>query len=768
MTIKKSDAITLLVLSVCFAVFFFSYNHYQTKWTAQQMIKHAQIIKEDIWETNYVGTSAYLSLVAERENYSRIELMHGKTTLLTIEGLRLNGVNLILNRLGLFPEKIIITDIYYDGQIIGTLRGYHRDMSFYVHFLVFILLTLIYIIIKMVFEITKRKITEFELKKRDLKHNKMLANIGDVLVIINQNGSTQYKSENITKLFGWKPEEIENTSLWDMIHPDELKSAQETFQRLLDQSNKPITVEFRYKCRNGQFKWIQFTGINLFHDPDIKGILGNFHDISEKKLTEKEIKLKNKIQSAQLRLINEAPDLSSTTLLQKFLDEAEILTQSAIGFYHFLTQDEKIISLHAWSTNTMKTECNSAISHHYPVDKAGVWSECIQKRKTVIHNDYKNLKNKKGFPAGHVPVIRELVVPIFRDDKIVAILGVGNKPVDYTPADAQTLEILSELAWETLVRKKTEEKINTSEEKFRLAFLTSPDAILLTTMKDGICLEINEGFSKTMGYPRMDVIGKSSLDLNIWKNNKDRDRLMSALQKNGIVENFEAEFLTKSGKVRLGLISARVIFIENENCLLSICRDITEQRKLELQYRQAKKMESIGTLAGGIAHDFNNMLFPILGHSEMLLQDLPVDDLSRKSVNAIHTSALRAKALVNQILTFSRQQKDEIKLMKIQPVLQEALQMLRVTMPSTIDIKQKISSECGPIKADPTQIHQLILNLATNALHAMEEKGGLLTIELTPINLDKKNLVPPFEKTWSICPFICKRFRRGDTGQYSG
>ncbi|WP_212637967.1 hybrid sensor histidine kinase/response regulator [Desulfocicer vacuolatum] len=740
---KKSTGIILLSLSVVFCIFFFSYNQYQKKWIIREMAKHAEIVKEDVWETNYQGTRGYLELVAKRESYSKIELSHAKTTLLTIEGPRPKGLSSTLDRLGFFPEKTIITDIYYDGQRIGTLKGYHRNMSFYVHFIAFIVLLLISVIMQMVLEITKQKFAKIQLKKRDIKYNKMFSNIGDVIVIIGENGITQYRSDNITRHFGWKTKELEGGHIWDFIHPDDLKFSRETFERFLTHPNKPIRVELRYKCRDGRFKWIQFTGINLFHDPDIKGILGNFHDISEKKQTEKNIKLKNKIQSIQLQLIKKAPTLSTTALLQKFLDEAETLTHSSIGFYHFFNEEDKTISLQAWSTNTMNNMCKIKLPRsHYPIDKAGIWCECAKKRKTVIHNDYNALKHKKGYPENHVPVIREVVVPIFRDNKIVAILGMGNKPVDYTREDAETIEILAELAWETVARKQTEEKINTSEEKFRLAFLTSPDSINLSRLKDGVFLEINEGFSKTTGYTRKEAIGKSSLELNLWKNNKDRKRLAAILKKDGIVENFEAELLTKSGKAISGVISASILFIENEEFILSITRDFTKQRKLERHYLQAQKMESIGTLAGGIAHDFNNILFPILGHSEMLLHDLAGDDLTHKSITAIHASALRAKDLVGQILTFSRQQNDDIKLMKIQPILKEAVKMLRATIPATIEIKQNIAAHCGFIKADPTQIHQMIMNLATNAFHAMETKGGTLTIALTPVEIDEINLPP--------------------------
>jgi len=698
MTYKKSAGITLLIISICFAVFFFSYNQYKKEWIAQEMAKHAEFIKENVWETNYEGTAAYLSLVADLENYAKIELTHANVTLLTVEGPRLNGINSIVNQVGLFPKRIITSKVNYEGQTIGTLTGYHRDMSFYVHFFVFILFVLIYIIIRMVLDITKRKIAEIELnelKKRDIKHNKMLANIGDVLVIIDKDGITRYKSENITRHFGWKPEELVGTGIWDMIHPDDLKFTQETFELLLNKPNKPITVELRVKCKDGQFKWIQFTGINLFHDSEIKGILGNYHDISEKKQTD------------------------------------QALRESKMRFKALHNASFGGIAIHK---KGIILECNDGLSNLMGYSQAelkgmdGLLLMAEESRKKVMAKITSG--NEKPYEAVGLHKNGEKF-PISVDARNVPYKGEVVRTVEFRDLTEQ---------------KKAEKAINTSEEKFRLAFLTSPDSFNLTRRDDGVYLEINEGFSQIMGYSRADVIGKSSFDFNMWKNREDREQLVSILQKDGIVENFEAEFLTKSGAVKLGLMSARMLSIENENIILSITRDITEQRRLEQQYQQAQKMESIGTLAGGIAHDFNNILFPILGHSEMLLQDLPVDDFNRKSINAIHTSALRAKDLVSQILTFSRQQKDEIKLMKIQPILKEALKMLKATIPATIEIKEKIATDCGPVKADPTQIHQMIMNLTTNAFHAMEENGGLLTIELNALDLGKKDLRIPLSE----------------------
>ncbi|MCK5836899.1 MAG: response regulator [Desulfobacula sp.] len=164
---------------------------------------------------------------------------------------------------------------------------------------------------------------------------------------------------------------------------------------------------------------------------------------------------------------------------------------------------------------------------------------------------------------------------------------------------------------------------------------------------------------------------------------------------------------------------------------------------MELSLQQAQKMETIGTLAGGIAHDFNNILVPIVGYTEMLLNEFPEDSPTRDSLNKIFDSSLRARDLVKQILTFSRQKSGELKRINIQPIIIEALKLIRSSIPTTIEIKQHIRTDCGIIKADPTQIHQIVMNLATNAYHAMEETTGELRVDLRKMQIDGQDGLKP-------------------------
>ncbi|HSR35605.1 MAG TPA: ATP-binding protein, partial [Desulfurivibrionaceae bacterium] len=177
-------------------------------------------------------------------------------------------------------------------------------------------------------------------------------------------------------------------------------------------------------------------------------------------------------------------------------------------------------------------------------------------------------------------------------------------------------------------------------------------------------------------------------------------------------------------------------------------QEAAEKARLERQLRQAQKMEAIGTLAGGIAHDFNNILSPILGYTEIALLELPPDAKVADDLKQVLVAAKRAKELVQQILTFSRHGEQERKPLRVQSVVKETLKLLRASIPATIAIHEEIDGECEPVMADPTQVQQVVVNLCTNAYHAMRDHGGVLTVGLRMVDLGAtdslaKNMVMP-------------------------
>jgi diguanylate cyclase (GGDEF)-like protein len=177
------------------------------------------------------------------------------------------------------------------------------------------------------------------------------------------------------------------------------------------------------------------------------------------------------------QLLEYATMHTADELLQYGLDEVCRISDSPIGFYHFVDPDQQALTLQAWSTRTLQEFCR-AEGHgmHYGIEQAGVWAECIQTRAPAIHNDYAGLPNKKGLPPGHAPVVRELVVPVIRDERIVAVLGVGNKTTDYTTKDAEEVSYLADVTWEIIATRRAQQELKQANEllanQARIDFLT--------------------------------------------------------------------------------------------------------------------------------------------------------------------------------------------------------------------------------------------------------------------------------------------------------
>jgi len=237
-----------------------------------------------------------------------------------------------------------------------------------------------------------------------------------------------------------------------------------------------ISREFQFRKKNGEILNGLYSS-QLIRLQNKSYLLSSIEDITERKRTEKLI-------GARLELLDFAATHSLDELLQKTLDEVGILVDSPIGFYHFVEEDQKTLSLQAWSTRTLNEFCKTeGRGMHYGIDRAGVWVDCVYERKTVIHNDYHALPHRKGLPPGHAAIIREMVVPIMRGERIVAILGVGNKASDYTEKDSEIIFYLADVAWEITQRKRAEEALRRSEERFKQLAEVFPETIFEADMQ---------------------------------------------------------------------------------------------------------------------------------------------------------------------------------------------------------------------------------------------------------------------------------------------
>jgi two-component system, cell cycle sensor histidine kinase and response regulator CckA len=292
----------------------------------------------------------------------------------------------------------------------------------------------------------------------------------------------------------------------------------------------------------------------------------------------------------------------------------------------------------------------------------------------------------------------------------------------------------------TRIRDITEQRmaeaaLRESEEKFSKAFRAVPDSIAITTLAEGRLLDVNAAFAGTFGWTRDEVLGRSTLELSIWADPKERARLVERLRAGEIVHNLPVVFCDKGGALHSCIYFGEVTEIAGQACLISIIRDMTRQQQLEEQLRHAQKMESIGLLAGGVAHDFNNILTVIQGNISLVLLDksLPagLNDMLRQVQDATEFAA----TLTRQLLVFSRRQVLQPDRVSLGDAIRRVVKLLRRTLGEHIVLRVEADPSTPDAVADVCMMEQVLLNLAVNARDAMPN-GGELVISAPVLDAD--------------------------------
>ena len=463
-----------------------------------------------------------------------------------------------------------------------------------------------------------------ELYQSQEEYGAILYSIGDGVITTDEKGIITNLNPVAEKLTGWKEAEAKGRYI------------EEVFKIVSEETKEKVASPVTKVLKEGRIVGLANHTILISKDrreipindsgAPVRGmdnqILGAVMVFSD----QTEERLRNKLIDIRLKLFEYAIDHTLEETLTRMLNEIGDLFQSPLGYFHILMPDNETIWLKAWSTATKEELCKINVQEtHYKIREAGFWADCVKSKKPLIYNDYGLLSQRKDLPEGHPAVARIITVPVIRDEKVVATLGIANKPVDYTGTDLEIVSFLADVTWEIAEHKLNETRLRQSEERFYHLFERAPLGYQ-SLDEDGNIIEVNEAWTETFGLSREEVTGKYFVDLlqpedelhfiNVFNKSKETGRF-----------NTELRMIHNDGVSRIITIEGRIGFKDNGSFEKAHCiiQDITDKKQMEIKIRESEeKMSSIfriaptgiGVVADRIIKEVNPQFCKMVGYSK--------------------------------------------------------------------------------------------------------------------------------------------------------
>jgi two-component system, cell cycle sensor histidine kinase and response regulator CckA len=493
-------------------------------------------------------------------------------------------------------------------------------------------------------------------------------------------------NEGFTRLIGYSAEEVLGKTPGELNLWVEREPHRTTLEKL-EAEGQVTGEEFRFRTKSGEIRYGQVSAVRVAMNGK-QCMLSVTHDITDRKRAEAEL--------SQLASIVESSD------------------DAIVG----KTLDGKIVSWNAGAERIYGYAATEVIGQPISIlvpgeqrDEVPQIMERLKRDERIQH--YETVRVRKGGQRINVSVT---ISPV--KDAEGTIIGA------------------SAIARDITERKRVEEKLHESESHFRSLVHDAPYGIYRITL-DGRLLQVNPALVKMLGYESDEELMRCDVEKDICRDPETHQRLVTDYWRKQDFRDVEAQWRRKDGKIITVKMTGHPVLEKADSPAYFevFAEDITERRSLERQLLQSQKMEAIGRLAGGIAHDFNNLLGVILGHSDILDEQIGADVRLRKSVEATRRAAERAAALTMQLLAFSRKQVIEPIVVDLNASVMEVEKMLHRVIGEDIELAIRLQPDLGRVKADPGQLSQVLMNLAVNSRDAMPN-GGKLVIETANMELD--------------------------------
>jgi PAS domain S-box-containing protein len=565
-------------------------------------------------------------------------------------------------------------------------------------------------------DITERQRTEEALRRTQFAVDRAK----DAIHWVDADGKLVYVNDSTCTSLGYTREELLAMTIFDIDPVFPKEAWLDHWRKMSDLGS--YMFETVHQAKDGHTFQVEVSiDVMRFGGKEFHSVYAR--DITERKQTEQIVQLR-------LKLMEFAATHSLEELLQKTLDEVGELTNSPIGFYHFVEADQRTLSLQAWSTRTLDEFCQAeGQGLHYPIDQAGVWTDCVRERRPVIHNDYAALPHRKGLPEGHAQVMRELVVPILRGARIVAILGVGNKAQAYTEKDVEVVSYVADVAWEITERRRAEEEL------VRLAKFPSENPYpVLRLDRAGIVLYANKaslGLLADWGC----AVGEPAPEF--W-----RDVVTEALVK----------YATRVVETQSGgrIYSVSVVPIVDANYVNLYGSNITERKQAEserealIRELEAKNAE-LERFTYTVSHDLKSPLITMRGFLGLLEKDALAGDVGRMQTDMkrIVEATNKMQRLLNELLELSRvgRMMNPPEVVPFEVIVHEAIELVHGQLEMR-GVRVDVAADLPVIYGDRARLVEVIQNLVDNACKFMgDQPEPRITIGRRGTDRDGKPIV---------------------------
>jgi two-component system cell cycle sensor histidine kinase/response regulator CckA len=552
----------------------------------------------------------------------------------------------------------------------------------------------------------------------------LLDSVRELIAILSPDGTIQFASPGFTRVLGHPTDALVGRPISSLLHANDAPNFRERLREAGGSGGGTFGGRCRLQSKDGSWRWFEAIATDHTNLPTVDGIVVSYQDVTDLQRMEAE----RQVISEVVHALNETANLD------------ELLAGIHRALKKVLYAENCFVALHDPETDTFTFPFFAdQVDVAPPPQKVGRSCTAFVFRTgagmLIPQREFDRLASQGEVELVGAPSPAWLGVPLKTPTATIGVLVVQHYENEHA-FDLRDLEFVSSVGGHialAIERRRAEDALRKNEEMFRLLFSYSPLPTWVLDREALRFVQVNDAAVRQYGYSHDEFEKMGILDIRAEENDKDLENFRQWSGEGRYHGNWKHR--KKDGKVLEAEVIAHELDYAGRRVRLVVAQDITERHLLEQQLRQAQKMEAVGRLAGGVAHDFNNLLMVIKGHTELLLNAVPPTNQIARKIEQIERAADRASSLTRQLLAFSRMQLLQPRVMNLNGVVEDMGRLLPRLIGEDIELVMRTAEDLGAIRADASQMEQVIMNLAVNARDAMPA-GGRLMIETSNADLD--------------------------------